>query len=137
LIEASQFLAALSHCAGVVVAPSEPEGKYKHIEFVRLRGRQVLIIFVTNTGSVQNKLIELDESIQQHDLNTFSVYLDEELERHTLTEIRQRLTKNEEENASSCAMEHNFQPEAGSGCQKVHIGASDTENPEFANVERR
>ncbi len=54
---ASLFLARLSHCAGVVVAPSEHEGRYKHIEFVRLRGRQVLLIFVTNTGQVQNKLI--------------------------------------------------------------------------------
>src|SRR3990172_12258746 len=39
--EASRFLAALSHCAGVVVSPTESEAQYKHIEFVRLRGRQV------------------------------------------------------------------------------------------------
>ena len=42
--EASRFLATLSHCAGVMVAPSESEAAYRHIEFVRLRGRQVLII---------------------------------------------------------------------------------------------
>ncbi len=89
--EASRFLASLSQCAGVVVAPSEPEAKYRHIEFVRLRGSQVLIIFVTETGIVQNKLIELDEGIRQQDLNQFSAYLVDELERWTLTEIRQRL----------------------------------------------
>jgi len=36
--EASQFLAKLSHHTGVVIAPAEPEGRYRHIEFVRLRG---------------------------------------------------------------------------------------------------
>ncbi len=89
--EASRFLAALSQCAGVVVAPSEPEARYRHVEFVRLRGRQVLIIFVTVDGSVQNKLIELDESIRQQDLNQFSFYLDEELEHWTLSEARTHL----------------------------------------------
>src|SRR5512137_1952038 len=49
--EASQFLAKLSHHTGVVVAPAEPEGTLKHIEIVRLRGTQVLIIFVTSAGT--------------------------------------------------------------------------------------
>ncbi|HEY6011453.1 MAG TPA: HrcA family transcriptional regulator, partial [Nitrospirota bacterium] len=31
--EASRFLATLSHCAGVVVAPTDAEAQYKHIEF--------------------------------------------------------------------------------------------------------
>ncbi len=143
MTEASQFLAALSHCAGVVVAPSEPEGKYKHIEFVRLRGGQVLIIFVTNTGSVQNKLIELDESVQQQDLNTFSVYLDEELERHTLTEIRQRLIEKmkEEKRLFMRLMEQTYrasQEVQERDVEKVYIGGASQilENPEFANVEK-
>lgn len=89
--EASQFLATLSRYTGVIVAPSEPEGMYRHIEFIRLRGKQVLIIFVTNTGNVQNKLIEMDESISQQELNTFGNYIDQELERWTLSEVRQRL----------------------------------------------
>jgi heat-inducible transcriptional repressor len=143
MAEASQLLAALSHCAGVIVAPTEPEGKYKHIEFVRLRGRQVLIIFVTNTGIVQNKLIELDESIQQHDLNTFSVYLDEELVYHTLTEIRQRLIEKmkEEKRLFMRLMEQTYrasQEVQERDVEKVYIGGASQmlENPEFANVEK-
>jgi hypothetical protein len=63
---------------GVVVAPSEPEGTYRHVEFIRLRGAQVLIIFVTNTGAVQNKIIDLDERISQHELNAFGSYIDKQ-----------------------------------------------------------
>ncbi len=143
MAEASQFLAAVSHCAGVVIAPSEPEGVYKHIEFVRLRGRQVLIIFVTSTGIVQNKLIELDDSIHQHDLNTFSAYLDEELERHSLTEIRNRLIEKmkEDKRLFIRLMEQTYrasQEVQERDIEKVYIGGASQilENPEFANVEK-
>ncbi len=141
--EASRFLATLSHCAGVVVAPSEAEANYRHIEFVRLRGRQVLIIFVTGTGIVQNKLIELDESIRQHDLNAFSSYLDEELERGTLKEVRQRLLKKLEEEKlvfmqlmdETCRASREVQERES---EKVYIGgaAQMLESPEFATVEK-
>jgi heat-inducible transcriptional repressor len=141
--EASRFLAALSHCAGVVISPSEPEGNYKHIEFVRLRGKQVLIIFVTNTGLVQNKLIELDENIQQQDLNFFSSYLDEELGQRALPEIRQRLIEKmqEEKRVFMLLMDETYrasQEVQERDTEKVYIdGASQIlENPEFANVEK-
>jgi heat-inducible transcriptional repressor len=141
--EASRFLATLSRCAGVVVAPSEPEGRYKHIEFIRLRGRQVLLIFVTNTGTVQNKLIELDEIITQHDLNYFTAYLDEELEHWTLPEIRQRLVDqlNEGKVVFARLMEETYrasQEVQEREYEKVFIGGASQilENPEFANVEK-
>lgn len=141
--EASRFLATLSRCAGVVIAPSEPEGRYKHIEFVRLRGRQVLIIFVTSTGIVQNKLIDLDESISQQDLNYFSAYLDEELDAWTLPDIRQRLVQKlkEEKLLFTRLMEETYRASREvqeHEADKVYIGGASQifENPEFANVEK-
>lgn len=141
--EASRFLATLSHCAGVVVAPTEPEVNYKHIEFVRLRGKQVLIIFVTETGIVQNKLIELDESIRQQDLNIFSSYLDDALQHSTLGGIRQMLTEQlaEEKRLFLKLMDETYQ--ASQDVQereneKIYIGGASQmlENPEFDTVEK-
>ena len=141
--EASRFLATLSQCAGVVVAPSEPEAKYKHIEFVRLRGSRVLIIFVTATGIVQNKLIDLDEGIRQQDLNQFSAYLDDELERWTLTEIRERLIEKmrEEKLVFAQLMDETYrasQEVQDRESEKVYIGGASKmlETPEFATVEK-
>lgn len=141
--EASRFLATLSGCAGVVVAPSEPEARYRHVEFVRLRGKQVLIIFVTESGIVQNKLIELDESIRQQDLNGFSAYLDEELERWTLSEIRDRLVEKlrEEKIIFSRLMDETYrasQEVQEREHEKVYIGGASQilETPEFASVEK-
>jgi heat-inducible transcriptional repressor len=141
--EASRFLASLSHCAGVVIAPAEPEGKYKHIEFVRLRGNQVLLIFVTAAGTVQNKLIEFDETVTQQDLNYFSAYLDEELEYWSLPEIRQRLVDKlrEDKLVFSRLMDETYRASRevqGRETEKVFIGGASQilESPEFANVDK-
>ncbi len=139
--EASRFLATLSHYAGVVVAPSEPEGRYKHIEFVRLRGRQVLLIFVTNTGLVQNKLIDLDEQITQSELNYFSSYLDDELEHWSLPEIRHRLVEKlrEEKQVFMRLMDEveRASQDVEREPEKVYIGGASQilESPEFATVD--
>ena len=141
--EASRFLATLSHCAGVVVAPSEPEAKYRHIEFVRLRGTQVLIIFVTEGGIVQNKLVDLDEGIRQQDLNRFSAYLDEELEHRTLSEVRQRLVEKmrEEKALFTQLLDETYRASREvqeKESEKVYIGGASQiiETPEFATVEK-
>jgi heat-inducible transcriptional repressor len=143
MAEASQVLARLSHHTSVVVAPAEPEGRYKHIEFVRLRGNHVLIIFVTNTGTVLNKLVELDETIPQHELNAFSSYLDEELERWTVSEVRDRLaTRLREEKMNFLRLlETAYQASRQvqeRDADKVYIsGASQIfETPEFSDIEK-
>jgi heat-inducible transcriptional repressor len=141
--EASQFLAKLSHHTGVVVAPAEPEGTLRHIEFVRLRGNQVLIIFVTSTGTVLNKLVELDELISQHELNSFSSFLDDELEHYPLSEVRQRLLERirEEKAGLMRLLERTYQASQEvreRDAEKVFIGGASQifETPEFADVEK-
>lgn len=141
--EASQFLATLSHHAGVIIAPSSQEDSYKHIEFIRLRGRQVLIIFVTKSGMVQNKLIDLDERIAQNELNAFSSYLDEELERWNLTQVRQRLLERMEEaqRVFSKLMDETYRASREVNerdVDKVYIGGAShvIEAPDFADVDK-
>lgn len=141
--EVSQLLARLSHYTGIVVAPAEPEARYKHIEFVRLTGRQVLIIFVTTSGAVQNKLIELDESVSQQELNAFAAYLDQELEQWALSDIRQRLLDRmkEERAAFLKLMDETYRASIEvreREKEKVYIGGASQilENPEFADMEK-
>ena len=141
--EASRFLATMSRHTGVVIAPSEPEGRYQHVEFVRLRGQQVLIIFVTASGNVQNKLIELDEEVSQRELNVFSHYLSEELEQHSLNEIRRGLVDKllEEKRSFLRLLEETYrasQEVQGREADKVFIGGASQmlDAPEFASIEK-
>ncbi len=141
--EASQFLAMLSHYTGVVVAPTEPDGRYRHIEFIRLRGREVLIIFVTSSGTVQNKLIDLDERFSQQDLNVFGQYLDQELGHWTLSEIRERLLQQlrEEKQLFAQLLDETYRASRDvqeRESEKVYIGGTSRilDSPEFADVDR-
>ena len=50
---------------------------FRHIEFVRLSSRQVLAVFVTQSGLVQNKLVETDEDLTASELEQITNYLNQ------------------------------------------------------------
>jgi len=60
---AANLLSSLSHFVGVVVAPRRAS-VFRHIEFLRLSERRLLVIIVSPEGDVQNRVIftELDYS---------------------------------------------------------------------------
>ncbi len=58
LEEASTMLAGLSHAAGLVLAPKS-EGAFKHVEFVPIGNNRALVVLVTASGLVENRVIEL------------------------------------------------------------------------------
>ena len=55
--QASSLLSQLTHFAGLVVVPQNKNTQIRHIEFVHLSPRRVLLIIVTTEGDVQNRLI--------------------------------------------------------------------------------
>ena len=89
----SQLLASLTHQAAFVLLPRLATMVFAHMEFVRLRPRQILGIFVARSGFVGNRVIELDEDLSQEDLGTINRYVSSEFSGLTLTEIRARLTQ--------------------------------------------
>ncbi len=58
LEQATTVLAGLSRCASVVVAPKS-EQTLKHIEFVNLGPGRVLVVLVSQSGAVENRIIEV------------------------------------------------------------------------------
>ncbi|MGZ5905968.1 MAG: HrcA family transcriptional regulator, partial [Reyranella sp.] len=58
LEQATTLLSGLSRCAGVVMAP-KTEQPLKHIEFVNLGPGRALVVTVTQSGHVENRLIEV------------------------------------------------------------------------------
>ncbi len=89
--ETSRMLSSLSHYMGVVVAPRFVANVFRHMEFVKLGGRRVLAILVSQNGIVQNKIIQTDEEIDAADLVRMSNYLNELLEGLSIAQVKQRL----------------------------------------------
>jgi heat-inducible transcriptional repressor len=91
LKETSRMLSSISHYMGIVVAPRFTANVFRHMEFVKLGGRRVLAIFVSQNGTVQNKLIETDEEFQLAELIRMSNYLNNLLEGLTIAQVKNRI----------------------------------------------
>jgi len=65
---AATLLSQLTQFAGVVVTPKRREAGFRHIEFMRLSERRVLLIIVTSEGDVQNRILHTDKSYTQSQL---------------------------------------------------------------------
>jgi heat-inducible transcriptional repressor len=91
LRETSRMLSSLSRYAGIVLAPRFTENVFRHLEFVKLGGRRLLAILVTEHGIVHNKLVEVQEDISGEDLVRMTNYLNTLLQGLPMTEVRRRL----------------------------------------------
>jgi len=59
---AASLLSQLTRFAGLVVTPKRDETGFRHIEFLRLSDRRVLLILVTSEGDVQNRILHTDRT---------------------------------------------------------------------------
>ena len=59
---AASLLSQLTQFASVVATPKRREAMFRHLEFLRLSDRRVLLIIVTPDGDVQNRILHTDRS---------------------------------------------------------------------------
>lgn len=100
LSEATQTLSGLSQCAGLVLAP-EAEERVQHLEFVHLANGRALVVLVLESGTVENRVIEVPEGIGSSTLQEASNYLSNRLVGRTLREARERVRVELEKNQAS------------------------------------
>lgn len=79
LIEtASHLLSEISRLAGVVMVPRRDEhSAFRHIDFLALSGRRILVILVTQDGHVDNRIITTDRDYTPAELNQAANYFNE------------------------------------------------------------
>ncbi len=91
LQEAGKALSAISSYTGIVMAPRLATTVFRHIEFIRLSQGKILVVFVSQSGLVQNKIIELEEPIGQEELERITNYLNHTLTGKTIQEIKEMI----------------------------------------------
>ena len=62
------LLSQLTQFAGVVMTPRRREATFRHLEFLRLSERRVLLIIVTAENDVQNRILHTDRPYTQAQL---------------------------------------------------------------------
>ncbi len=89
----SRLLSSLSNNVGFVLTPPISMAVMKHIEFVKIGPRRILVILVSQTGLVQHRLIRVGEEFTQSDLNQAGGYLVQHFAGRTLAQIRDELIR--------------------------------------------
>lgn len=87
---ASSTLSGLTSQAGLVMAPKS-EDPLKHIEFVNLAPGRALVVMVSESGLVENRLIEVPEGLPPSALIEAGNFLSARLAGQTLGEAKSRV----------------------------------------------
>jgi heat-inducible transcriptional repressor len=90
LAAASAALSGLSRAAGVVLAPKR-ELTLKQLNFVPLSSTRALAVLVGTDGSVENRVVSLDDGTTANALNEVSNFINARLSGMTLAEAEARL----------------------------------------------
>ena len=87
---AANLLSSLSQFVGVVIAPRRTS-VFRHIEFLRLSEKRILVIIVSPDGDVQNRVIFTEADYPQSSLVEAANYLNANYVGLAIEQVRERL----------------------------------------------
>lgn len=91
--EVSNTLSSMSHYVGIALPPKPENTTFDRIDLMKYKGEFVVAILLTDEGVMKNKMLRVDPSLTQDDLNRISEYLNAEYSGCTLDEIKSVLLK--------------------------------------------
>ena len=88
---AANTLSELTKFAGVVMIPKAKKLQYKHIEFLSLSEKRVLVIIVTDDGNVQNRVLYTKHNYDKEKLVEASNYFNKEFSGFSMEGAKKKL----------------------------------------------
>jgi heat-inducible transcriptional repressor len=88
---ASQLLSQLTQFAGVVMTPRRRAVSFRHIEFLRLSEKRVLLIVVTPEGDVQNRILFTDREYSASELVEAANFINQNYSGQSFEDVRSRI----------------------------------------------
>jgi heat-inducible transcriptional repressor len=88
LTTVSHVLSEASHHIGFAVMPGADGSAFDRIDFVPLAATKVLVVVVTGSGHVSNKVVDIGERLSLDDLHKAANYLNDQFAGHSLGEVR-------------------------------------------------
>lgn len=141
--ETSQMLSSVSQYMGIVAAPRFNANLFRQIDFIRLGSRRVLAILISQSGSVQNRIIEPQEDISSDLLIKMANYLNSLLQGLTISAVKKRIFEEMQsdkiryDNLLASALKLSEQAfDEGSSGLFIEGQANIFAQPEFADAQR-
>ena len=88
---AADILSTLTHFAGVVLIPKAKKTTFKHLEFIGLSEKKILVIIVTNDGNVQNRIVMTEKHYTHDDLIEAANYFNHNFSGNTFAKVKDTL----------------------------------------------
>jgi heat-inducible transcriptional repressor len=87
----SRLLSRLTNQVSFVIGPDFQKSGLRHVDFVKLSPYRILIVLVSQTGQVINRVIEVPNELSSEELQKCARYLMDEFRNFNLLEIREAL----------------------------------------------
>jgi len=88
---ASHILSDLTRFAGIVMAPRRRSTALRHVEFLRLSDKRILLILVSPEGDVQNRILVAERPYSPSELVEAANFINQNYAGLTFEQIRERL----------------------------------------------
>ncbi|MCB5191598.1 heat-inducible transcriptional repressor HrcA [Methylobacillus arboreus] len=87
----AELLSNLTHFAGLVMIPKRQSIAFRHLEFLPLSEKRILVIIVSTDGNVQNRIILADKPYNASELTQASNFFNQHYAGNTFDEVKQKL----------------------------------------------
>lgn len=91
LNQASNLLSEVTHMAGLVRVPKRQVQTLKHLEFLPIGGRRVLVVLVLSDREVQNRILHTDRDYTRDELQQAANYVNQHFAGRDLRQARVEL----------------------------------------------
>ena len=88
---AAELLSTLTRFAGLVMIPKRKSIAFRHLEFLPLSEKRILLIIVTSDGNVQNRIIVADRPYTQSELTQATNFFNQHYAGNTFEEAHNKL----------------------------------------------
>ena len=87
----SRLLSNMTGMVGFVIGPDFSQSILRHVDFVRLGPRRILVMLVSSAGQVTHRVAEIPEDLGGEELGQCARYLEDQFNGFTLLEAREVL----------------------------------------------
>ncbi len=84
----SQLLSRVSNNIGIVVSPPISTVALQHLQFIQLTEGRILVVLVSRSGIVQNRVFRCDQDLSKTELDNAARYITDNFKDRTLLEIK-------------------------------------------------
>jgi len=142
--ETARVLSRVTRNISLVLAPELKQRKFKYLQFLPLDAQRVILIIVTDTGFLENKIITIPEDTDVHDLQRIANCINdrlaglvfEQIKSSLLQDIKQELLHDAELFDMALAMIR--ETIRSQNQERVYLGGASQllTQPEFRDVDR-